>query len=955
MAFLDSLVSPKGLFGPAVDGFTERFTEAQKTSQALPHFLPKRSSTATVSSRPKPASTQQPAKPAQPQLSQKSEPGLQRRSRSAKRYPFPKRQGPRPRVTLDPGPQKLSWSACGEEEESVNSCRCQNPLEDRSQLFPTPLNASEWWRCCNRACPVNSVCAPNYRCDSGPTYNKEQISSPCTHTCQFFPCRWQTVISKASRACLFSPFGQWTVITKGKITHEDQLPARRAALCENVYKCQFSPVGGDMSLIKIEPLASWLSAWKAIPGVSSWVLETIERGYSLQFTRSPPAFRGVVQTFVQDNESHVLRAEIRTMLAKGAVETVPLADSESGFYSRNFLVPKKDGGLRPILDLRLLNRALVRRLFRMLTLKQILAQIRPEDWLLSVDLKDAYFHIQIAPRHRPFLRFAFEGTAYQYTVLPFGLSLAPRTFTKYIDAALSPLRQMGICILNYLDDWLVLAESERQLITHRSLLLNHLERLGLKINPSKSFLFPRQWASFLGTIIDSVQMRAWITPERSLTIQRAASFKLGTSHPLKAFQRMLGLMATASSVIPLGLLHMRPLQYWLKACVQSHAWRLGRTHVKVTHRCLKAVAPWTTSRLFQSGVELGTTSRRKVVTTDASSSGWGALHEGNPAYGSWTTHERRLYINCLEMMAVCLALKTFLPALRGHHVLVRSDNTTVVAYINHQGGLRSRPLHRMTQCLLLWAQKEFLSSDSCAGQIEPRSGYVVKRQCSSGGMEATSSEGSIDLVSFRQGRGRPLRLRRQLSLPNLFLEAAGCSGPRLAQHPPVRIPTDRPATPGYQVDQGNKVLSPSRGPPLEEPSLVPRDDPAAGCSTVVNSTMERSSLSSAGQDLASPARTVEPSCLADRREVDRLPMGVANTILEARAPSTRRLYALKWSVFSNWCSARNQDAISCDVSHVLIFLQELLDKGCTSSTLKVYVAAIAANHSTKAGRTIGRN
>ncbi len=45
------------------------------------------------------------------------------------------------------------------------------------------------------------------------------------------------------------------------------------------------------------------------------------------------------------------------------------------------------------------------------------------------------------------------------------------------------------------------------------------------------------------------------------------------------------------------------------------------------------MAPWTTSRLFQSGVQLGRTSRRRVVTTDASSSGWDALHKGNPAYG----------------------------------------------------------------------------------------------------------------------------------------------------------------------------------------------------------------------------------------------------------------------------------------------------------------------------------
>ncbi len=89
----------------------------------------------------------------------------------------------------------------------------------------------------------------------------------------------------------------------------------------------------------------------------------------------------------------------------------------------------------------------------------------PRGLVLSLDLKDAYFHIQVAPHHRPFLRFAFEGVTYQYTVLPFGLSLAPRTFTKSMDAALSPLKQMEICILNYLDDWLILAQSDVKLLS----------------------------------------------------------------------------------------------------------------------------------------------------------------------------------------------------------------------------------------------------------------------------------------------------------------------------------------------------------------------------------------------------------------------------------------------------------------------------------------------------------
>ncbi len=313
-----------------------------------------------------------------------------------------------------------------------------------------------------------------------------------------------------------------------------------------------------------------------------------------------------------------------------------------------------------------------------------------------------------------------------------------------------------------------------------------------------------------------------------------------------------------------------------------------------------------------------------------------------------------LYVKHMSLVCCCGFL--LLPALKGHHVLVRSDN--------NGGGLHQPPRRPQvtspsqddsTSPTLGTERIPLTTSGSCAGQIEPRSGYVVKRQCSSGGMETTSPDGSDDLVSFRQGRGRPLRLWRQPSLPNLFLKAAGCSSPRLAQHPSVCIPSNRPATPGYQANQRNEMLSPPRGPPLEEPSLVPRDDPVAVCSTVVNTTEERSSLASTGQDLASPAGTVEPSCLAARRESDRLPTRVTNTILEARAPSTRRLYALKWSVFSDWCSARNQDPISCDVSHMLIFLQELLDKGRTPSTLNVYMAAIAANHSPEAGRTIGRN
>ncbi|KAK3573995.1 hypothetical protein QTP86_034370, partial [Hemibagrus guttatus] len=102
---------------------------------------------------------------------------------------------------------------------------------------------------------------------------------------------------------------------------------------------------------------------------------------------------------------------------------------------------ERQGGLCPILDLRALNCALKMFKFKMLTL--IVLQIRAEDWFVTIDLKDAYFHLGVLPEHRKFLSFA-----YQYCVLPFGLALSPCTFTKCMDAALVPLRLQGICVLN---------------------------------------------------------------------------------------------------------------------------------------------------------------------------------------------------------------------------------------------------------------------------------------------------------------------------------------------------------------------------------------------------------------------------------------------------------------------------------------------------------------------------
>jgi hypothetical protein len=496
----------------------------------------------------------------------------------------------------------------------------------------------------------------------------------------------------------------------GVVSHT-QTPLSAAAMPPESGPClpPRCPSGGT-PVVRVGSLVRSLEAWLALPRPSRWLIRTIRLGYAIQFARRPPKFRGIHFTRVRSVDAPVLRKEIDALLAKDAIEPVPPAEMRSGFYSPYFIVPKKSGGLRPILDLRVLNRALHKLPFKMLTQKRIFECIRPQDWFAAIDLKDAYFHVSILPRHRPFLRFAFEGRAYQYKVLPFGLALSPRVFTKVVEAAIVPMREHGVRILNYLDDWLIIAHSRDMLCEHRDMVLQHLSRLGLQVNRDKSKLCPTQRISYLGMELDSVGQTARLTEERVQSVLNCLKYFQGRSAvPLKQFQRLLGHMAAAAAVTPLGLLHMRPLQRWLHDRVPRWAWQSGTFRVNITPHCRQTFSPWSDPAFLRAGVPLVQVSRHAVVFTDASANGWGATYNGHAVSGLWTGPQLHWHINCLELQAVRLALCRLKGLLLHKDVLVRTDSTATVAYINHQGGLRSRRMSRLARHLLLWSQKHLRS------------------------------------------------------------------------------------------------------------------------------------------------------------------------------------------------------------------------------------------------------
>ena len=249
-----------------------------------------------------------------------------------------------------------------------------------------------------------------------------------------------------------------------------------------------------------------------------------------------------------------LEKEFVDLLHKGAIEQAP---QTPGFYSRLFVVQKDSGSWRLIIDLSTLNTFIVSQRFHMETPQSVLRSICQGDWMISLDLQDAYLQVPIHPESRRYLRFMMGGVPYQFKVLCFGLTTAPQVFTRLMAPISAILHRYGIRILRYLDDWLILAESRTTCIHARDRLLHLCEELGLQVNHKKSSLVPSQDMTYLGMQLLSVQFIAKPTETRIGNLLRVIEeFLSSPSPPASLYQRLLGHLSSLTLLVKGGRLRM---------------------------------------------------------------------------------------------------------------------------------------------------------------------------------------------------------------------------------------------------------------------------------------------------------------------------------------------------------------------------------------------------------------
>ena len=684
-------------------------------------------------------------------------------------------------------------------------------------------------------------------------------------------------------------------------------------------------------------------------------MEALRVGYRIPFDRPPPLSECPVSLPAYSPHSIrgvALNQELQNLLRKGAVEPAP---QSPGFYNRLFLVKKASGSWRPIIDLSTLNHYVTSSRFHMETPRSVLNSIRPGNWMISLDLQDAYLQVPVHHDSRRFLRFVLDGKPFQFRVLCFGLTTAPQVFTRIIATVSAILHKYGVRMLRYLDDWLILASSEIACLQSRDRLLAVCTELGIQVNLTKSSLIPSQSIVYLGMEILSLPFIARPTPTRADNLIRLIEEFLSTSSP-PAFlwRRLLGHLSSLILLVPGGMIRMRLLQLCLK-----DQWDFLDDQFQVSWSllCRENLLWWSKQVRLREGVSLSLPAPDISFFSDASDVGWGALVGEHHASGLWLPHQKALSINMRELLAVQLGLQAFEHLIVGMSVALFCDNTTTVAYLRRSVGrdfFVHPELHGKRGSSLGGEPTHSSPSPVHHGVVQrhrrrpesPESGDRVRMDPSPGGSGSAGPQVASCDRSFCD------RLDSEAS--GLLLSSLGPTGsrdgrpsPTLGRPSSVRLSSDRHhKESSSQTEVIEELRVDSHSSVLASEGLVSRPS-----GTIIrrshHTVRSKRSTKTAPLPPVPPKSTyASADCMATLKRFAiqaGFSPAVAGQLIFSRRLSTRLNYQARWGTYRKWCRDFGHRSSSPTIAKVADFLTYMFKtKGAALSTIKGYRAMLAA-------------
>ena len=444
--------------------------------------------------------------------------------------------------------------------------------------------------------------------------------------------------------------------------------------------------------------ANW-EHWKEI--ISDPFILDLVKGISVELTGVPHQ-PSLLDSSILNNptKNNILRSKIREMESQGIIEKVPSLTTRS-FCSRLFLLEKKDGDWRPILDLKPLNEFVKTRHFKMEHLGEVLPLVSKGAWMGSVDISQAYHSLSIKEKDRNFFMFKFEGSLYRYTCLAMGYSAAPRLFTLIMRQVAAYLRNsFGIVLSFYIDDTIILGDSAQEAWFGIRKVAETLDFLGFVVNTRKSNFIPTNRLRYLGMIIDSNSLMVELPDDKAMKLIDLSRFVLSKEKiKIRSVLNLLGQMTATSSANKWAFTYSKFLQL-----DSIRALRENRKNFEakffLSPEAKADIAFWI-NNIRGTSLSFCRKSHDLVIYTDSSTTGFGFFcQELGLQYGEAWDLEPLPHINQLEVRAVTKTLEHLGQKVFGKHLRLGIDSKTAISCLKKGGSTSSYNLTKETRGLL---------------------------------------------------------------------------------------------------------------------------------------------------------------------------------------------------------------------------------------------------------------